>query len=70
MKNLILAGLVALVSWQAMAAGDCPLRKGGGLLASNSHEDLLVKGNVGNTVIQQQNVKPAVRGAGTDSVRR
>jgi hypothetical protein len=69
MKTLILAGFVALISMQALAAGStCPFRKNGGLIASASHDSEMPNAPV--IKAQTQQVKPAVRAAGTDGVNR
>jgi hypothetical protein len=67
MKTLILAGFVALISFQASAASSstCPFRKNGGLIASASHDSELPNAPVVKPQVQQV-VKPAVRAAGTN----
>ncbi len=69
MKNLILVGLVALVSWQAMAS-ECPLRAAAKLAAAQNYDNLLVKSTASTSVQAPVYVKPGAQGAGTDSIRR
>jgi len=74
MKTLILAGFVALISFQALAASSstCPFRSGGTLhntpVAANEHKTELPNAPAANPQVPQL-VKPAVRAAGADAAK-
>jgi len=68
MKNLILVALVAFVSWQALAVGDCNKKAAGTLVAENTWGDSFLPGN--SNVKAQPAVKAPVRSSSTDSVHR
>ncbi|MGZ5280386.1 MAG: hypothetical protein ACXWC9_10610 [Pseudobdellovibrionaceae bacterium] len=70
MKNLILVALVAFVSWQALAVGDCNKKLGGKLVADaeNTWGDSFLPRNAKATA--RPAVKLPVRSGSTDSVHR
>jgi len=70
MKNLILVALVAFVSWQALAVGDCNKKLGGTLVADaeNTWGNSYLPSN--SNVTTHPAVKLPVRSGSTDSVHR